>query len=136
MAQTACDLVLDTSAIIAIFKEEPGFEILEDKIDQATVILVGAPTLVETIIVLRRQLGKDPRGWVNNYLERIGAIVVEFGESHYALAAEAYLRFGKGLNTKAQLNFGDCLSYAAAQAAKQPLLFVGNDFLHTDIPAA
>lgn len=132
----AFEVVLDSSAIIAIFNREPGYENLQRKIDQAQLILIGAPTLLETVVVLRRQLGKDPRVLLESYLGRIGAGILEFGESHYAIAADAYLRFGKGLNTKAQLNFGDCLSYAAAQSAKQPLLFVGNDFTHTDIPAA
>lgn len=132
----AFEVVLDSSAIIAIFNREPGYENLQRKIDQAQLILIGAPTLLETVVVLRRQLGKDPRVLLESYLGRIGAGILEFGESHYAIAADAYLRFGKVLNTKAQLNFGDCFSYAVAKASQQPLLFVGNDFPHTDIPAA
>ncbi|NDA59909.1 MAG: type II toxin-antitoxin system VapC family toxin, partial [Actinobacteria bacterium] len=40
----------------------------------------------------------------------------------------------KGSGHQAQLNFGDCLSYATAVALEQPLLFKGGDFLHTDVP--
>jgi uncharacterized protein with PIN domain len=54
LARTAYDIVLDSSAIIAIFQQEPGYQILERKIDEAETILIGAPTLVESAIVLAR----------------------------------------------------------------------------------
>ena len=58
--------------------------------------------------------------------------IVPFGESHYGAAVEAWLRLGKGKHPAA-LNFGDCLSYAVARLAHEPLLFVGGDFSQTDI---
>ena len=58
--------------------------------------------------------------------------VVQFGEAYYAAAVEAWLRFGKGRHP-AQLNFGDCMSYAIAKVADQPLLCVGEDFIKTDL---
>jgi ribonuclease VapC len=129
-------MVLDSSAIVAIFKKEPGYEILERKIDDAPVILVGAPTMVETAIVLARMTGRDQRALLEAYLRRIDARVVEFTESHYSLAAEAFSRFGRGFNSKANLNYGDCLSYAVAASAGDSLLFVGDDFQSTDITPA
>jgi hypothetical protein len=33
----------------------------------------------------------------------------------------------------AALNLGDCFSYALSQAAGEPLLFRGNDFIQTDV---
>ncbi|MBI4903627.1 MAG: type II toxin-antitoxin system VapC family toxin [Acidobacteria bacterium] len=129
-------MVLDSSVLLAIFKQEPGYEKLEQKIDKADSILVGAPTLVETAIVLARLSGKDQRVLLEAYLRRIGGIVVEFTESHYSLAGEAFVRFGRGFNSKANLNYGDCMSYAVAVYAGEPLLFVGNDFSHTDVTPA
>ena len=58
-----------------------------------------------------------------------------FGETEYRIAAEAFLKFGRGRH-KAALNFGDCLAYASAVAAGDTLLFVGNDFRKTDITPA
>ncbi len=52
------------------------------------------------------------------------------------LAADAFQRFGKGTGHKAQLNFGDCLSYAVAKSLDAPLLFKGEDFRHTDVKSA
>lgn len=129
-------MVIDSSAIVAIFKEEEGFQILKQKINDAASIEIGAPTLLETVNVLSSLTGQDQRAFVEAYLKRIVATVVAFDEMHYSIAAEAFLLFGKGFHSKAKLNFGDCFSYAVAKVAQQPLLFVGNDFTHTDIPAA
>lgn len=61
--------------------------------------------------------------------------VIPFTEDHGRSALRAYMKFGKGRHPAA-LNFGDCLSYATAFVARQPLLFVGGDFSKTDIPPA
>lgn len=34
------------------------------------------------------------------------------------------------------VNFGDCLAYAVARLARQPLLCVGKDFAKTDLDIA
>jgi ribonuclease VapC len=53
------------------------------------------------------------------------------------LHASAYRDFGKGSSHPAKLNFGDCFAYALAKFTGEPLLFKGDDFVHTDIrPAA
>ena len=129
-------MVLDSSAVVAIFKQEQGHEILEQKIDRAETILIGAPTLVEAAIVLARQTSRDQRALLEAYLRRIDARIVDFSEDHYAVAGEAFLRFGRGFNSKANLNYGDCLAYAVAAAYNDTLLFVGEDFKHTNIRPA
>ncbi len=129
-------MVLDSSAIVAIFQQEPGHELLEQKIDQAEVILIGAPTMTEIAIVMARRSGRDYRPSLEAFLRRIDAQVVSFTEQHYSAASDAHLRFGRGISSKAALNYGDCLSYAVAKVAGQPLLFVGDDFTQTDIIAA
>ncbi len=45
------------------------------------------------------------------------------------------MRFGRGRHP-ARLNFGDCLTYAVARLADEPLLFVGDDFSKTDLVPA
>lgn len=136
LAPEGCDLVLDSSAIVAIFKAEPGFEDLVRKIDLADTILIGAPTLLETALVLTGLTRHDQRAVLEAYLFRIDAQVIQFSQNHYFAAADAFVRFGKGFNSKASLNFGDCMAYAVAAVAGEPLLYVGNDFVHTDIAAA
>jgi ribonuclease VapC len=52
------------------------------------------------------------------------------------LAREAYRDFGKGSGHPAKLNLGDCFAYALAKATGEPLLFKGDDFVHTDVGSA
>jgi ribonuclease VapC len=68
-------------------------------------------------------------------LQELGINEIPFSQVHWREAVEAYQRFGRGRHP-AKLNFGDCLSYATALLAGQPLLFVGNDFNQTDIDSA
>jgi ribonuclease VapC len=126
-------VTLDSSAIIAIMKREPDYEDLLSRIDAAEVIRVGAPTVFEVSLVLARASYQDPNVEIEAFLEAIDAEIVPFTEAHYKIAAQAYQRFGRGFNSQAKLNFGDCLSYATASLAGDTLLFVGTDFAHTDL---
>ena len=128
-------MILDTSAILAVVFKEPGFEMVLDKIAGADVIAIGAPTAAETGIVLDARLGAAGRGILIGLLHEWAVSVVPFGEDHLRQAVDAYARFGRG-HHKAGLNFGDCLSYAVARLADQPLLCVGDDFSRTDLSMA
>ena len=54
---------------------------------------------------------------------------------HWTVAADAYLAYGKGRHP-ARLNFGDCMTYAVAKLAEEPLLCLGDDFSATDLELA
>ncbi len=128
-------MILDTSVVVAIVLREPGYEELVGKLQSAGAIGMGAPNLVEAGIVLSARLGIEPQAVLDRFLRDFGVVPVVFGERHWREALDAFRRFGKGRHP-ASLNFGDCLSYAAARVADHPLLFVGDDFPHTDIEAA
>ena len=128
-------LILDSSAILAILLDEPGSARILDRISSAQSIGVGAPTFVETAIVLSAKLGRDSRSQVREFLREAEAEVIPMGTEHMDAAVEAFLRYGKGRHAAA-LNFGDCLSYAMAAVAGLPLMYAGNDFLKTDIGQA
>src|SRR5271156_3439490 len=115
-------MVLDSSALVAMVLEESGFETLLAKAEAAESIAIGAPTLLETSIVLSRRLSSDARPRLMGYLHRMSAEVVAFSEEHYEAAVDAFLRYGKGRHP-AKLNFGDCMSYAVASVASLPLLY-------------
>ena len=93
------------------------------------------PTLTETAIVLSARLNQDACGVLSRFLMEGSIATVSFGDAHFAAAVEAWLRYGKGRHP-ASLNFGDCLSYATARLAGEPLLCIGNDFTQTDLPLA
>ena len=52
------------------------------------------------------------------------------------VAREAYRDFGRGSGHPARLDFGECFAYALARTSGEPLLFKGDDFVHTDIAPA
>lgn len=128
-------MILDSSVVVAIVLREPGYEELVEKLQSADMIGIGAPSLTETGIVLAARLNIEPQALLDRFLREFGVVAVAFGEHHWREALEAFHRFGKGRHAAA-LNFGDCMSYAVARLAGQPLLFVGNDFSKSDIQAA
>ena len=128
-------MILDSSAVVAILLQEPGAEDLLAKLRQPGPVGIGAPTLIETGLVLTRYLQKDPVPVLEGFLRPLGGLVLSFDEVHWRVATDAFLRFGKGRHPAA-LNFGDCLAYAAAKVAGQPLLCIGNDFARTDLALA
>ena len=93
---------------------------------------VGAPTLAEAGVVLTAKLGARALGLLSRFLQEAGLTVIPFTEDHWRAAVEAYARFGKG-RPVANLNSGDCLTYAVAHLAERPLLSVGGDFAKTDL---
>ncbi|HET7574672.1 MAG TPA: type II toxin-antitoxin system VapC family toxin, partial [Solirubrobacterales bacterium] len=96
---------------------------------------IGAPTLVEVTIVLVRRYGEVGRTALWNFLGERQVLAIPFDGRHWSAASDAFLRFGKGRHP-ARLNLGDCMTYAVARVAGEPLLFIGNDFAKTDIAPA
>jgi ribonuclease VapC len=127
-------MTLDSSALIAVLFAEPGYLAVVDRILDAEAVRVGAPTLVETTMVFAARRGKPGRE-VDELIRELAITVVPFGESEWHAAARAFERYGRGRH-KASLNFGDCLAYASAAVAGDSLLFVGDDFRHTDLRSA
>ena len=125
-------MTLDSSALIAILFGEQGHLDLIDRILAAGEVRVATPTVVETCIVFASRRRAAGAREVETLLRELGVTIVPFAEREGHSAVEAFLRFGRGRH-KAALNFGDCLSYAAAATANDPLLFVGDDFARTDI---
>ena len=128
-------MILDSSVIVAIVRREPGFEELVRKLEHAAGVGIGTPTLTEAGVVIDAKLGLESRAVLERFLSDFDVTPVPFGEDHWREAIGAFRRFGKGRHA-AGLNFGDCLTYAVARLAGQPLLFVGDDFNGTDLEKA
>jgi ribonuclease VapC len=124
-------VILDSSALVAIVLREPDAEHLLQRMRSASHVAIGAATLLEAGIVLSARLNDDARGLLSRLLQESGIAVVPVSDAHFGVAMDAWLRFGKGRHPAA-LNFGDCLSYATAVVAGEPLLCVGDDFPRTD----
>ncbi len=128
-------MVVDSSAIVAIILKEPGYQHLQERLEEAKKVVIAAPTLLECSIVLARCLDRDPSDLLSDFIWGNRAERIAFSFAHYELAVEAFLRYGKGRHP-ATLNFGDCMAYAVAKLADLPLLFTGDDFAKTDVLAA
>jgi ribonuclease VapC len=97
-------------------------------------LAIGAPTLLETGIVLAAKPGVD-RSLLPRLLEKCRVREIPFDHRHRLVAERAFARYGRG-NHPAELNYGDCMTYATARIGGAPLLFVGDDFAKTDLPPA
>ena len=125
-------IVVDTSALIAVVKNESLALACQEVLARQTRILVNAATLTETLIVAR---GKNCLPGLTLLVNELPLVVIEVDEIRAERAAIAYAHWGKGFH-KASLNFGDCFSYATAKEFDCPLLYVGEDFARTDIKSA
>jgi len=126
-------MVLDTSAIAAIFFGEPEAAAFSDRIARTPHCFLSAATLLESSIVLERRFSPEACDDLDLYIYRAGIEVVPVDEAQARLARRAYRNYGKG-NHPAGLNYGDCFAYALARMLRQPLLFKGDDFSMTDLP--
>jgi ribonuclease VapC len=127
-------VVIDSSALLAILLEEPDASVFASAMTNSATCLLSAVSLVEVSMVVMRLRAPDPVAAFDNLIDKLGIEVVPVDREQALLAREAFRRFGKGRH-KAGLNFGDCFAYALAKQTNRPLLYKGNDFSQTDIPA-
>lgn len=128
-------MIVDSSALVAIALDEEMAEELLFKLSTSELPAIGAPTLTEVALVLQTRLGKTSDKLVERLVRTFKIQVIPFTEAHALEAAAAHRRFGRGRHP-ARLNFGDCMSYAVAKIAGEPLLCVGDDFPQTDLELA
>jgi ribonuclease VapC len=132
-------IVVDSSAVIAIFRQE------EDAGDYARRIaadedpIMSAANLVETSIVLRglkKVAPEKAERWLDEFINAAGIRIEPVTPDQAQAARATHLQFGKGTGHRAALNYGDCFAYALAKIMDAPLLCKGNDFPSTDIGIA
>jgi ribonuclease VapC len=129
-------MVLDSSAIIAWIQAEREADAIMHAIVGAPSLSMSAFNIFETKTVLSRRFPGPGLEQFEAMLEELELRVVPFDTNQAAIAFDAYLRFGRGSGHPAQLNLGDCAAYALARSLNLPLLFKGNDFVHTDVRSA
>lgn len=128
-------IVIDTSAVLAILNDEPERRSFNELIENAEGCLISAASFVETSIVLEARKGYEGIRDFDLFIAQAGIKMSEVDAEQAEIARAAFRKFGKGRHA-ANLNFGDCFSYALAKANDLPLLFKGNDFSYTDVECA
>lgn len=129
-------MIVDSSALVAILREEPDAPTLLRKIVSSSINRISAASYLEAGIVMDRERNPVVSRRLDEFLKEASIQVEPVTEAQAKLARNAYRDFGKGSGHRAQLNFGDCLAYALAVDTGEPLLFKGDDFNHTGIEFA
>ena len=125
-------MVVDTSALLAIFLAEPERQPFLDSILQAETRMISAANVLETGIVLEARRGESAGREFDLFLVRASLQIVAVDSEQAEIARSAWRKYGTGRHPAA-LNFGDCFAYALAQFSGEPLLAKGSDFTLTDI---
>jgi ribonuclease VapC len=128
-------IVIDSSALVAILRDEPERLTFLDAIIDHGEPCISAATYVETAMVMELRFGDRGGREIDTLFDDVGIATIPFDQAQAKLAREAFRRFGKGRH-RAGLNFGDCFVYALAKTLDAPLLFKGNDFVLTDLKRA
>jgi ribonuclease VapC len=130
------NLAIDTSALVAILTGEPEAEAFMVLVDEADSVAISAATLHEAYCVAQRSGIERGRERLDRLIELTTPVVSPFDVEQLHAAKGAYGRYGRGTGHPARLNMGDCFAYALAKTKRLPLLFKGDDFIHTDIEPA
>ena len=134
-------IVLDSSAVVAILRSEPGSADLANRLAEELDgrLVMSSANFVEAGTVLaghasadRRQAFRD----LDAFIVRYDVELAPVDAAQARLALEARIAFGKGFGGRGKLNYGDCFAYALAKSLDAPLLYTGNDFSQTDVASA
>ena len=125
---------VDTSALVAVLRAEDDAPQIVQALGRSPRHLISAGSYLEACLVTARKGSEAVR--LKALLDTAAIDVVSVSPEDAEIAAGAFLRYGRGSGHPAQLNFGDCFAYALAKARNLPLLFKGDDFIHTDIEPA
>ena len=126
-------MIVDSSAIVAIIRNELEATRFYNAIMASPRAVLAAPTYVECCLVLTKDRSEEAVKELDSLLDKISIEIIAFTPKMAQIAAKAFLKYGKGRGNPAQLNFGDCISYAVSKVEAMPLLFKGDDFVHTDV---
>ncbi|HEY1767275.1 MAG TPA: type II toxin-antitoxin system VapC family toxin [Terracidiphilus sp.] len=122
--------------MVAILKKEPDWLILLEALESAKHARLSAASYFETSIVLDRKREPVLSADLEELIEEARILIEPVTPEQARIARAAYRDYGRGSGHRANLNFGDCFSYALARAKREPILFTGDDFIHTDLRPA
>lgn len=126
-------MIIDTSAVVAILAGELERERFLAALGAADACRMSAASLLETGIVLDSRANPALARGADQLIGIFGVQIVPVDEQQARIARQAYRDYGRGSGHLAQLNFGDCFSYACAITYDEALLFKGDGFTHTDV---
>ena len=129
-------MFVDASAIVAILTNEPEADMLTDRLERAIRPIISAIAVFEATLGLCRKTHvsvAEAEADIAEFMTQARITLVPVAAPEASLALRAFDRYGKGRGHPAQLNMGDCFSYAVASNHRTSLLYKGNDFNQTDL---
>jgi ribonuclease VapC len=129
-------MIVDSSAMIAILTDEPDGPALSRVLDGPQIVRLSAASYLETSIVLDKRRDTVMSVKIDDLIESARITLEPVTVEQARIARQAYRDYGKGSGHPANLNFGDCFSYALARDKREPILYKGDDFVHTDLQSA
>jgi ribonuclease VapC len=129
-------MIVDASAFIAVLKAEPDAGLYAQAVRSSRIRRISAVNFVEASIAIDGGRNPVTRGEFDDLFLDMGLTIELVTEEQARIARDAYRDYGRGSEHPAKLNFGDCFAYALAKTMREPLLYKGNDFVHTDIKSA
>jgi ribonuclease VapC len=129
-------MIVDSSAMVAVIKREPDWPSLMNRMESADYLRISAASYLETAIVLDSRRDPVMSAGLDDLLDDTKIVIEPVTAAQAKIARQAYRDYGKGSGHPAGLNFGDCFTYALAREKREPVLWKGDDFGHTDLRAA
>jgi len=129
-------MIVDSSALVSIIYGETDSIPFSMQLDSADTLRISAATFLETSVVVDARKSPVLSNRVEDLIERFNIVIEPVTAEQARIARQAYRDYGKGSGHRANLNFGDCFAYALARVKREPLLYKGDDFVHTDLRSA
>jgi ribonuclease VapC len=129
-------MIVDSSALVAVLLNEEDGESLSRAMDDPELVRMSAASYLETSIVIDKYRDAVLSARLDDMILDAEIVIEPVTVDQARIAREAYRNFGKGSGHRANLNFGDCFSYALTRVKREPILFKGDDFGHTDLRSA
>jgi ribonuclease VapC len=129
-------LIIDFSAVIAVLRKEDDHLRYRQAIAESRNCRMSTASYLETAIIVDRDQSPQLSREFDRVITSMEVELVPVSVEHAQIARAAYRDFGRGSGHPARLNLGDCFAYALAVERDEPLLFIGDDFSHTDVRSA
>ena len=129
-------MIVDSSALVAILKREPERAAFSALLEATPDVSISAATYFETGIVIDSLREPAMSRMLDDLIEVSGIVIEPVTVTQARIARQAYRDYGRGSGHPANLNFGDCFTYALAREKREPVLWKGDDFGHTDLRPA
>jgi ribonuclease VapC len=129
-------MIVDSSALIAMLTNEEDGDTLSRVLDGPDAVRMSAASYLETSIVVDAHRDTVLSARLDEMILDSEIVIEPVTVEQARIARQAYRSYGKGSGHPANLNLGDCFSYALAREKREPILFKGEDFVHTDLRSA